>query len=32
MKGMEKGRVFIWILVIALGIFAIASVFIYSGP
>jgi len=29
---MEKGDVFIWILVIGLGIFAIASLFIYSGP
>ena len=29
---MEKGNVFIWILVIALVIFAIASLFIYAGP
>jgi hypothetical protein len=29
---MEKGNVFIWILVIGLGIFAIASFFIYAGP
>jgi len=29
---MEKGDVFIWILVVALVIFAIASFFIYAGP
>ena len=29
---MEKGNVFIWILVIALVICAIASFFIYAGP
>jgi len=29
---MERGDAFIWILVIALMIFAIASFFIYTGP
>ena len=28
---LEKGGVFIWILVIGLEIFAIASLFIYTG-
>lgn len=29
---MEKGDAFVWILVVALVIFAIASFFIYAGP
>jgi len=29
---MEKGDAFIWILVITLVIFAVASFFIYAGP